>query len=259
MNKESAIPWQKSIFVNKTIRHKKSPPLNHPNENNLVGINVDLQTFIHHLNTVHYTSTSAHHVQLLFITTVTPSGFVTENLAVLSAQTVGAGVGAVVGTGVGTGVGAVVGTGVGTGVGAAGAGVGAGVGAIVGTGVGAVVGTGVGTGVGAVVGPGVGAVVGTGVGTGVGAVVGTGVGAIVGTGVGRGVVGATGAGVGAGVGAEVGTGVGAEVGACVIEQTLQVRGHLSFAPVQALHLSHVFFLATLHNVKWKRWWVIMNE
>ena len=51
------------------------------------------------------------------------------------------------------------------------------------------------------------------------------------------------------VGAEVGTGVGAEVGACVIEQTLQVRGHLSFAPVQLLHLSHVFFLATLHNVK----------
>ena len=86
MNKESAIPWQKSIFVNKTIRHKKSPPLNHPNENNLVGINVDLQIFIHHFNTVHYTSTSAHHVQLLFITTVTPSGFVTENLAVLSAQ-----------------------------------------------------------------------------------------------------------------------------------------------------------------------------
>ena len=58
-----------------------------------------------------------------------------------------------------------------------------------------------------------------------------------------------GAGVGAVVGTGVGTGVGAEVGACVIEQTLQVRGHLSFAPVQLLHLSHLFFLATLHNEK----------
>jgi hypothetical protein len=33
------------------------------------------------------------------------------------------------------------------------------------------------------------------------------------------------------------------------EQTLQVRGHFSFAPVQAVHLSHLFFLATLHNEK----------
>ena len=39
------------------------------------------------------------------------------------------------------------------------------------------------------------------------------------------------------------------------QQTLQVRGHFSFAPVQALHLSHLFFLLTLQNVKWKRWWV----
>ena len=94
---------------------------------------------------------SAHHVQLLFVTTVTLSGFVTENLSVLSAQTVVGGVRDVVGTGVCTGVGAVVGTGVDKGVGAAGARVGAGVGATVGPGVGAVVG------------PGVGAVVGTGV------------------------------------------------------------------------------------------------
>jgi hypothetical protein len=34
-----------------------------------------------------------------------------------------------------------------------------------------------------------------------------------------------------------------------------VRGHFSFAPVQTLHLSHVSFLLTLQNVKWKRWWV----
>jgi hypothetical protein len=149
MNKE-LIPWQNQT-LNKTIRHKKSPPLNHPSENNLVGINVDLQTFVHHFNTVHYTSMSAHHVQLLFVTTVTLSGFVTENLSVLSAQTVVGGVRDVVGTGVCTGVGAVVGTGVDKGVGAAGARVGAGVGATVGPGVGAVVG------------PGVGAVVGTGV------------------------------------------------------------------------------------------------
>jgi hypothetical protein len=33
------------------------------------------------------------------------------------------------------------------------------------------------------------------------------------------------------------------------EQTLQVRGHFSFAPVQAVHLSHLFFLATLQNEK----------
>jgi len=86
---------------------------------------------------------------------------------------------------------------------------------VVGTGVGAGVGTGVGTGVGA----GVGAEVGTGVGTGVGAVVGT------------------------GVGAEVGTGVGAVLGT-VVEQALQVTGHFSFAPVQVVHLSHLFFLPT---------------
>ena len=88
---------------------------------------------------------------------------------------------------------------------------------VVGTGVGAVVSS---TGVGA----GVGAEVGTGVGTGVGAVVGT------------------------GVGAEVGTGVGAVLGT-VVEQALQVTGHFSFAPVQVVHLSHLFFLLTLQNVK----------
>ena len=49
--------------------------------------------------------------------------------------------------------------------------------------------------------------------------------------------------------------VGAGVGTGVVSQTLQVRGHFSFAPVQTLHLSHLFFLATLHNEKWKRWWV----
>ena len=49
--------------------------------------------------------------------------------------------------------------------------------------------------------------------------------------------------------------VGAGLGTGVVSQTLQVRGHFSFAPVQALHLSHLFFLLTLQNVKWKRWWV----
>ena len=49
--------------------------------------------------------------------------------------------------------------------------------------------------------------------------------------------------------------VGAGVGTGVVPQTLQVRGHFSIAPVQALHLSHLFFLLTLQNVKWKRWWV----
>jgi hypothetical protein len=65
----------------------------------VAGINVNLQTFIQHdFNMVHKISMSTHHLQLLFVTTVTLSGLVTENLSVLSAQTVE------VGAGVGTGV-----------------------------------------------------------------------------------------------------------------------------------------------------------
>jgi hypothetical protein len=78
--------------------------------------------------------------------------------------------------------------------------------------------------------------------------VGAGVGAEVGTGVGTGVGAVVGTGVGAEVGAEVGTGVGAVLGT-VVEQALQVTGHFSFAPVQVVHLSHLFFLLTLQNVK----------
>jgi hypothetical protein len=43
--------------------------------------------------------------------------------------------------------------------------------------------------------------------------------------------------------------VGAGVGTGVVPQTLQVRGHFSIAPVQALHLNHVSFLLALQNEK----------
>ena len=41
----------------------------------------------------------------------------------------------------------------------------------------------------------------------------------------------------------------AVLSAQTVAQTLQVTGHFSFAPVQVVHLSHLFFLPTLQNVK----------